>query len=219
MRWTYSIVANLPKPQTKPQRVVEELTAEITKLEAQLMSLTTTSEADKSALEASESELSSMILKFETAQKELVTISSKYEELQVMIAKGSDELSKAKQEVMSLQGVMDTLDEESKSQNEVRSKLEAELATAAKSLEDKNREISSLKERHRKELENVSYDYQKEIDALVGNSGFKEKYEELNVKHGELIKSQFESLASYTLELENVNKVSFLHIILLAVRR
>jgi hypothetical protein len=102
--------------------------------------------------------------------------------------------------------MMDTLDEEGKSQNEVQNKMKTELATAVKNLEDKTKEISTLEEKHRRELEMVSNDYLKEIDALEKDSGFKQKYEDLNAKHEELVKSQAEGSAAHAAELKKIKK-------------
>jgi hypothetical protein len=103
--------------------------------------------------------------------------------------------------------MMDAVDEEGKSKDEVHNKIKTDLAAAAKSLDDKTKELAALQEKHRKELETISADYQKEIDALEGNSGFKDKFEELNTKHEELIKSQTAASAAHAAALEALDKV------------
>ena len=192
----------------------KESAAKIGKLEADLKSLTATSEADKKALVASKAELAAMTPKYEVAQKELAGVSKKYEELQgknakdeQTLASAQEELSKVKQDVTSMQKMMDALDEESKSKNEVQNKMKAELAAAIKNLEDKTKEISTLEEKHRIELETLSDDHQTEIDALEKDSSFKQKYEDLNAKHEELVKSQTEGSASHAAELDKMKKV------------
>ena len=90
-------------------------------------------------------------------------------------AKSEGKASSYEAQLLSLQKMLDTFDEEGKTKEAELSKIKSELATAKKNYEDKNAELSALNEKHRKELETVSTDYQKEIDALEGQSGFKEK--------------------------------------------
>ncbi|GAJ02644.1 unnamed protein product, partial [marine sediment metagenome] len=70
-------------------------------------------------------------------------------------------------------------------------------------LDEKAKEIATLSERHRKELESVSADYQAEIDALQGNSGIREEYEALKIKHADLTKSLDDISAAHASEIES----------------
>jgi uncharacterized protein involved in exopolysaccharide biosynthesis len=110
-------------------------------------------------------QLKSADKKAELAQKELSTLSDKHDALQ---AKSEKELAESKQEISSLQKMMDNVNADGKDKEGQLNKVKAELASALKSLEEKAKEILGLHEKHDKELQTVSGDYEKEIDALQG---------------------------------------------------
>jgi chromosome segregation ATPase len=87
-----------------------------------------------------------------------------------MQSEGGKELDETKQQIISLQKRIDTINLDGKTKDEQLKKVNAALATAHKNLEDKTKEISTLQEKHGKELQTVSDDYQKEIDALQGRN-------------------------------------------------
>jgi chromosome segregation ATPase len=123
------------------------------------------------------------------------------------------DLAKAQQQVTSLEQMMDTFDAEGRSKDELHNKVKAELASTAKSLEDKTKEIEILQQKHQKEVEkhqeqlrNISKDYQTEIDSLQGNSGVREELESLQAKYDELIKSHTDATSAHAKELEKLKQ-------------
>ncbi|KAI9736563.1 MAG: hypothetical protein M1818_006074 [Claussenomyces sp. TS43310] len=184
---------------------LKEHVASIARLEAELTTLKSSSKEDQKALASAKKELATITPKLDLAEKSLAALSEKYEVLQAKNVEGeealvaaNEEALKAKQEVVSLQKMMDAFDEESKSKDDMYNKTKAELAATTKSLDDLNKELPLIQEKHRKELETVSADYEKEIAALEGNSGFKDKYEQLRTEHEELVKSRAEAIENYT---------------------
>lgn len=181
------------------------------RLEAELDELKASSEEDKKALAATNSELASITDKFQTTQNDFIALSEKHTAIQAKVVKdeealaaGNEEIAKIQQEVMSLQKMMDAVDEEGKSREELHNKLKADLAAALKNLDEVDKEMSAIQEKHRKELETVSTDYEKEIAALEGESGFKDKYEKLNRNHEELVKTHGDTVDSFEQTLKKL---------------
>jgi chromosome segregation ATPase len=159
-------------------------------LEAELATLEEKAKADSDSLAKSTKEIQALGEKSTSTQKQLALaqeeLGATSKKLQALQLKSSEDgkaleiaeaaLAKSEQEVTSLQQMMDTFDADGRSRDELHNKVKAELAATVKSLEDKTKEISSLQQKHQKEveqhqkqLENVSNDYQKEIDSLQGN--------------------------------------------------
>jgi chromosome segregation ATPase len=195
-----------------------ESSAAISKLEAKIVALKAKAEADSESLAKSSKEITELKEKSESTQKQLVlaekdlsAAAKKLEALEAQSAKdvkalatAQSELAAAKQEATSLQKIIDTFDADGKSKDELHNKVKAELAAAAKSLGDKTKEISSLQEKHRKELETISNDYEKEIEALQSNSGVKEELEALKLDYEALTKSHNDATAAHVVGLEQL---------------
>ncbi|TAQ89323.1 hypothetical protein B7494_g2330 [Chlorociboria aeruginascens] len=192
----------------------------ISTLETDLSSLKSSAETSVQALAASEKEIAALKAQLDASSKDLeaaqegLTIGTK--KLSVLEAKGSEdeqalsaaqsELAAARQEVISLQKMMDTFDADAKNKDEQHNKIKAELATTAQNLETKTNEITALQEKHKHQLEALTTDYEKEIDALQGNSGIREQYEDLKLKHEELSSLHTEATASHSKEVEELKQ-------------
>jgi chromosome segregation ATPase len=182
--------------------------------------LKTKAKADSESLAKATKEIEALELKAESIQKQLTLaqegFSATSTKLQALEAKSSEDekaletakadVAKAKQEVVSLQQMMDTFDAENRSKDELHRKVKAELAATVKSLEDKTKEISTLQQKHQKELQTVSNDYEKEIEALQGNSGIKEEYEALRIKHEELTKAHTDAIEAHARDMEKLKQ-------------
>ncbi|PBP18158.1 viral A-type inclusion protein repeat domain-containing protein [Diplocarpon rosae] len=194
-----------------------ESAAVVSKLEAELATLKAQTEADSTALSRSAKEVEDLSAKIQLVEKELASakeeladvtktlaaLQSKSAADGEALATAQIELATAKEQVATLQKNLETFDADARSKEEIHAKLTSELASTKKNLEEKVRELSVLTERHRKELETISTDYQAEIDALQGNSGIRDEYESLKIKHQELAKSLEESAAAYASEIES----------------
>lgn len=199
----------------------EESARKALQLEATVTDLRENAEKDKALYLVSEENISHLTAALNDTKAELISAREQIDtismEHKVLLAKAladakaldeaKDELVKTKQEVESLQKMMDAVDQESKVKDDMHNKIKLELAAANKGLGEKTKDITVLQEKHRKELESVSTDYQTEIDALQGNLGIKEKYEELEVKHSEIARAHDEAANNYTQTLENLKKV------------
>lgn len=194
--------------------------ANVAKLESQIAELKANAGAESDSTAKSTKEIEELSVKHAAAEKnlssvqeELTAVSKTLEGLQAKSAQdekaltvATSELSDAKEEVISLQKMMETFDAESTSKDEVHNKIKSELATTAKSLEEKTKEISLLTERHQKTLKAVSDDYQQEIDHLQGAAGVREEYEALKVQYEELSKSHELLLKSHSTAIEQIKQ-------------
>jgi chromosome segregation ATPase len=175
-------------------------------LEAELKSLSEKSKSDKEALADALAEVEALKQKLATVNGDLNESNKQNKELQDKVVSLGEAAGTAETEIVSLKKDLDTLDQESKSMDDVQRKLKADLAAALKNVEDKNKEMSTLNEKHDKELQTISNDYMKEIEALEGNSGYKDKYDEVNKKYEELLKAKEESSKSHAEEMGLLKK-------------
>lgn len=199
----------------------EEIAGRISQLEATITDLGGVAEKDRELCLASEEKLAHLTAEMNETKVELVAAREEIDTISIehkfwkakaledgeALDEAKEELGKTKQEVESLQKMMDAVDQESKAKDDMHNKIKLELAAANKALDEKVKDINILQEKHRRELENVSSDYQTEIDALQGNSGIKEKYEELEAKHADIVKAHNEAATNHTQTLENLKKV------------
>ncbi|RFU35140.1 hypothetical protein B7463_g1210, partial [Scytalidium lignicola] len=198
------LVDNLIKQHQDTQATLQK------QIDAAVAAQTAIETSYKEKLETQEAELKANITGLEADLSALSkahgTLQTKSTEDVKALETAQEALSKANQEIISLQKMMDTFDADGKSREEELVKVKAELATTSNNLESKKKDMIVLQEKHQKELETVSMDYEKEIEALQGNSGVKEELEALQVKYDELTQTLEKSASTHVNEVAELKE-------------